>query len=158
MSAEAAPTQADTLSFDALQLSREVRAALADMGYEKPTPVQVAVWEPAVASRDVVVQARTGTGKTTAFGLPLMDKLVRKSQNAAQALILCPTRELALQVSRELEALGRTKGITTTAVYGGATMGKQIDAIKRGAQIIAGTPGRVLDHIRRGTLDTRNIK
>lgn len=165
MSAETAPSQnSDTaspeeeaLSFDRMPLSSDVRRSLDEMGYERPTPVQAAVFEVASAGRDAIVQARTGTGKTAAFGLPLVEKLVDK-EGAAQALVLCPTRELALQVSREIDALGKHRGITTVAVYGGAAMGRQIDQIERGAQIVVGTPGRTLDHMRRRTLNAKAIK
>ncbi|MBW2524682.1 MAG: DEAD/DEAH box helicase, partial [Deltaproteobacteria bacterium] len=145
-------------SFDQLPLSEPVREALRDMGYSEPTDVQLAVWEPAVAHRDVVVQARTGTGKTAAFGLPIVDRLIDPSQSAVQVLILCPTRELALQVSRELDQIGTHKAIRTVAVYGGASMPRQVDALSRGVPIVAGTPGRVLDHLKRGTLDASHIK
>jgi ATP-dependent RNA helicase DeaD len=145
-------------SFAQMPLSDEVRKALDTMGYERPTPVQVAVWELAVAGRDVVVQARTGTGKTSAFGLPLIDRIVDRKKAKVQALILGPTRELALQVARELEQLCAFTKISTTAIYGGAPIGRQVDAINAGTQIISGTPGRVLDHLRRGTLDPASIK
>src|SRR5215831_10197531 len=85
-----------TATFDVLPLSAEVRRALVEMGYVHPTPVQIAVWEPATRGKDAVVQARTGTGKTTAFGLPIVDHLVRRSSPQVQVLALCPTRELAL--------------------------------------------------------------
>jgi len=145
-------------SFDALPLSDEVRTALREMDYQVPTPVQLAIWEPATGSRDVVCQARTGTGKTAAFGLPMLERHVRRSQKNVQALVLCPTRELALQVARELEALAKHLEVGITAVYGGAPIGRQIDAIKAGAQIVVGTPGRVLDHLRRGTMSADNIR
>lgn len=147
-----------TATFDVLPLSSETRSALTEMGYTHPTPVQRAVFEPAARGVDVVVQARTGTGKTTAFGLPLVDKLVRRSEQRVQALVLCPTRELALQVSSEVERLGKPRAVRVTAVYGGAGMGKQIDELQGGAQIVVGTPGRVLDHIRRGTFDTKTVR
>ena len=153
--AESAKTEA---TFDDLPLSPEVKRALEAMGYRNPTPVQLAVFEPAVEGRSLVVQARTGTGKTTAFGLPLVDRLVRSSGKGVQAMVLCPTRELALQVSREVERLGQFRGITTAAIYGGASMSKQVEAIAAGAQIVVGTPGRVLDHLRQRTLDPSNLR
>ncbi len=146
------------LTFDAIPLTPEVRRAIDAMGYVNPTPVQVAVFEPAVRGKSLVVQARTGTGKTSAFGLPIIDQLVRKSDKRVQALILTPTRELALQVSRELDKLAAIRGIKVLAIYGGAPMGQQIEALADGTQIVSGTPGRVLDHIRRGTLDTSGIR
>jgi ATP-dependent RNA helicase DeaD len=153
--AESAATEP---TFDVLPLSPEVRRALDVMGYKHPTPVQRAVFEAASEGRSLVVQARTGTGKTAAFGLPLIDRLVRPSVKAVQALILCPTRELALQVSREIEQIGQFRDTKIVAIYGGASMSKQVDAINEGAQIVAGTPGRVLDHLRQGTLDPSQIK
>jgi len=143
---------------DVLPLSAELKETLAEIGYVNPTPVQVAVWEPATRGRDAVVQARTGTGKTAAFGLPIVDHIVKRSAAHAQVLALCPTRELALQVTAELERLGKRKGVRVVPVYGGAPMPRQVEAIAAGAQVIVGTPGRVLDHLRRGTLDPRSIR
>ena len=145
-------------TFDVLPLSAETRRAVDELGYVHPTPVQRAVFEPAARGRDLVVQARTGTGKTAAFGLPLVDGIVRKKDLFTQALVLCPTRELALQVTRELEALGKHKETRIAAVYGGAPMPRQIAQIQAGAQILVGTPGRVLDHLTRGTLDASKIR
>jgi ATP-dependent RNA helicase DeaD len=145
---------APLVTFDAIPLTSDVRKAIDDLGYTEPTPVQRAVFEPASRGRDLVVQARTGTGKTAAFGLPLIDSLVKANRPAVQAMILCPTRELALQITRELSAIAKHRGTKVVAVYGGAPMGKQIEQLQGGAQIVVGTPGRVLDHLRRGTLDT----
>ncbi len=153
-----APAEKPAPTFDLLPLSAETRRALAEVGYVSPTPVQLAVWEPATRGKDAVVQARTGTGKTASFALPIVDKLVRRSEKEPQVLALCPTRELALQVSGEIERLGKYREIKVTAIYGGASMDKQVDAIRDGAQVIVGTPGRVLDHIRRGTLPTGTIR
>jgi len=151
--AAAAPT-----SFDVLPLSEELRQSLQEMGYLAPMPVQVAVWEPVVAGRDLVVQARTGTGKTAAFGLPIIDRLIKRTVKSPQALVLCPTRELALQVGRELDLLGKHKKVTTVAIYGGAPMPAQTQALARNCPLVVGTPGRVLDHLRRGTLDPSQIR
>jgi len=148
----AAPT------FDVLPLSPEVRRAIDAMGYRHPTPVQMAVFEPAAEGRSLVVQARTGTGKTAAFGLPIVDRLVKPTAKAVQALVLCPTRELALQVSREVEQIAKVRGTQIVAVYGGASMSRQVEALEGGAQIVVGTPGRVLDHLRQGTLDPASIR
>jgi len=146
------------VTFDAMPLTSDVRKAIDDLGYTHPTPVQRAVFEFAAKGRDMVVQARTGTGKTAAFGLPLIDSVVKVNRPAVQAMILCPTRELALQITRELSAIAKHRGTKVVAVYGGAPMGKQIEQLKDGAQILVGTPGRVLDHLRRGTLDTQACK
>jgi ATP-dependent RNA helicase DeaD len=148
----------DLPTFDAIALSNEVRRAVDELGYVHPTPVQLAVFEPATRGKDLVVQARTGTGKTAAFGLPIVDQLVKKNVGAVQALVLCPTRELALQVTRELSSLAKHRGVRCTAVYGGAPMPRQIAEIKAGAQVVIGTPGRVLDHLRRRTIDPSAAK
>jgi len=145
-------------TFDALPLSAEVRRALDEMGYRSPTPVQRAVFEPAAEGKSLVVQARTGTGKTAAFALPIVDRLVRPSSKAVQALALVPTRELALQVSREVELLGQYRGVKVAAIYGGASMTKQVAALEAGAQVVVGTPGRTLDHLRQRTLDPSSIR
>ena len=150
--------EAPAPTFDSLPLSAELRRAIDDLGYTHPTPVQRAVFEPAVRGADLVVQAQTGTGKTASFAMPLVDSLVKRSVNVVQALILCPTRELALQVNREVEALGKHRNIKCTAVYGGAPMPRQVEAIQDGAQVVVGTPGRVIDHLRRGTLDPTGIR
>ncbi len=145
-------------NFDVLPLSSELRKAIDELGYTHPTPVQRAVYEPASRGLDLVVQARTGTGKTASFGLPLIDVLVRRNQIATQALILCPTRELAVQVHRELERLGKYRGLSIVAIYGGAPMSRQFEALRAGAQIVVGTPGRVLDHLQRESLSPSNIR
>jgi ATP-dependent RNA helicase DeaD len=151
-------TQPAPPTFESLPLSPEVRKAVEALGWVHPTPVQNAVLEPATRGKSLVVQARTGTGKTGAFGLPIVDQLVRRTTAKVQALILTPTRELALQVAREIEHLGQFRGVKVTAIYGGAPMGRQVDALQQGTQVVCGTPGRVLDHIRRGTLDTSQIR
>src|SRR6266511_3771436 len=108
-----APTPPPT--FEVLNLSKETLEALASMGYTHPTPVQREVFEPAVRGKDAVVQARTGTGKTAAFGLPIVDHLIRRSLPHPQVLVLCPTRELALQVSGELSRLGKRRNVKILA-------------------------------------------
>jgi ATP-dependent RNA helicase DeaD len=145
-------------TFDAMALSPDVRQALDSLGYVHPTPVQLAVFEPAARGKNLVVQARTGTGKTAAFGLPIIDQIVRRGVPKVQALILTPTRELALQVARELESLGKNRGLRVVAIYGGAPMAKQVEELASGAQIVSGTPGRVLDHLRRKTLDPSALR
>jgi ATP-dependent RNA helicase DeaD len=145
-------------TFDVLPLSTDVRRAIDAMGYLHPTPVQLAVFEPAAEGRNLVVQARTGTGKTAAFAMPIIDRLVRPSVRGVQALVLCPTRELALQVAREVEQIAKFRGVKVVAIYGGASMTKQVEALQAGAQIVAGTPGRVLDHLRQKTLDPSGVR
>lgn len=149
---------ATSVTFAALPLSADVRRAIDELGFVNPTPVQLAVFEPASRGKSLVVQARTGTGKTAAFGLPIIDTLVRKGVDSVQALVLTPTRELALQVARELSALAQYRGTKVTAIYGGAPMGRQVEALASGTQVVVGTPGRVLDHLRRGTLDPSHVR
>ncbi|MET0285713.1 MAG: DEAD/DEAH box helicase [Polyangiales bacterium] len=144
-------------TFDAIPLSPAVRRAIDELGFVTPTAVQRAAFEPAALGNDLIVQSRTGTGKTLAFGLPLVDRLTYEG-HGLQALILAPTRELALQSQRALEQIGKYKGLRTAAVYGGAPMERQVQQLKQGAEIVSGTPGRVLDHIKRGTLDPAGIR
>lgn len=157
MSDENSPPDDAPLTFDAIPLSPAVRRAVDELGFLHPTAVQRASFEPAVLGHDLIVQSRTGTGKTLAFGLPLVDRLVYEG-HGLQALILAPTRELALQSQRALEQIAKHKQLRTVAVYGGAPMERQVAALKQGAEIVSGTPGRVLDHIKRGTLDPLGIR
>src|ERR1700736_2800520 len=140
-----------TTSFADLPISEELRKGIAERGYTQPTPVQAAVLAPILAGRDLIVRSKTGTGKTAAFGIPLLERIAAGTRKAS-ALVLCNTRELALQVAQEIEALGKYKDLRVTAIYGGAGMGAKTDALTEGAEIIVGTPGRVYDHIRRGNL------
>ena len=144
-------------TFDSLALSADVLRAIDEMGYALPTPVQIAAYGPTVDGKDLIVQAQTGTGKTAAFGLPLVDRMVR-SDGGAQVLILAPTRELSLQSAKEIGRIAKYRDLRCVAVYGGAPMDRQVRELQGGAQIISGTPGRVLDHLRRGTLDASAIK
>ncbi|HEX8825688.1 MAG TPA: DEAD/DEAH box helicase [Archangium sp.] len=139
------------VSFDDLNLSEPLRRGIAERGYTHPTPVQAKAFRPVMDGRDLIVRSKTGTGKTAAFGLPLLEKISSEDKRV-RALILCPTRELALQVSEELASLGKHKGVKVAAIYGGASMKQQEDALDEGTQIIVGTPGRVFDHINRGNL------
>lgn len=145
-------------TFEELGVGSEVSLALTEMGFLGPMPVQSAVYRPMVEKRDILVQSRTGSGKTAAFGIPLCDKLLDESQPVVQALCLVPTRELALQVATECKKIGKHRNFQVSAIYGGAPMGRQIDELKAGAHIVAGTPGRVLDHLRRGTLNLQNVR
>jgi ATP-dependent RNA helicase DeaD len=148
---------APNATFDALPLNAEVRRAIDEAGWTTPTPVQLAAYEPASEGKDLVVQARTGKGKTAAFAIPLVDKRVR-GDGGAQVLILAPTRELALQSAREIERIGVHRGIKAVAIYGGAPMDKQVRELEQGGQIVSGTTGRVLDHLRRGTLNAEGLR
>ena len=139
------------ISFEDMKLSEPLRRAITERGYTHPTPVQAKAFQPVMEGRDLIVRSKTGTGKTAAFGLPLLEKISPEDKHV-RALILCPTRELALQVADELRALGQHKGIKVAAIYGGASMKQQEDALEEGTPIIVGTPGRVFDHINRGNL------
>lgn len=156
-SAQPAALEPESPTFDALPLSTEVRRAIDAAGWVHPTPVQLQAYRLAVEERDLLVQSRTGTGKTGAFGIPLVDRLVRPGEGT-QALVLAPTRELALQSAGEIGKLGKNRGLRTCAVYGGASMEKQVKELAEGAEIVSGTPGRVLDHLRRGTLDAKRLR
>ncbi|HYX93126.1 MAG TPA: DEAD/DEAH box helicase, partial [Myxococcaceae bacterium] len=139
------------IGFDDLPMSEELRRAIRERGWEHPTPVQAKAFEPVVHGRDLIVRSKTGTGKTAAFGLPLLHKL-NAGERRVKVLVLCPTRELALQVATEIGELGKHKDLRVAAIYGGASMRDQEDALRGGAALVVGTPGRVADHIRRGNL------
>jgi len=127
------------------------------MGYEQPTPVQQEAIPLALAGKDLVVQSRTGTGKTAAFGIPMVEQ-IDAEKPVVQAMALAPTRELTAQVCEELARIGSGRGLRAQAIYGGESIGKQIDGIRAGAQIVVGTPGRVLDLLKRGELKLDDVK
>ena len=143
---------------DIIGLSPEVAQAIEDMGFEAATPIQEAAIPPMLEGKDIIGQAQTGTGKTAAFGIPLVEKL-DVTDRSVQALVLCPTRELALQTAGELMKLSRHRpGTRVTPVYGGQPIERQLRALEAGTQVVVGTPGRVMDHMNRGTLDISKIK
>ena len=140
------------MKFEELQLYPEILRAVTEMGFEEATPIQAQAIPAVMSGRDVIGQAQTGTGKTASFGIPLLMKMSPDSRKT-QAIILCPTRELAIQVCNEIRSLGKyLHGIKVLPVYGGQEINKQIRSLKGGAQIIVGTPGRVMDHLRRRTI------
>jgi len=139
-------------SFESLGLPAPILQALADAGYEQPTPIQAQSIPPLLAGCDLLGQAQTGTGKTAAFALPLLSRL-DTARNDTQLLVLTPTRELAIQVAEAFQTYARhLAGFHVLPVYGGQEYGGQLRALRRGAQVVVGTPGRVIDHMRRGTL------
>lgn len=148
-----------TMTFEQTGLKPEILSAISEMGFVQPTPIQEKTIPHLINnSNDLVALAQTGTGKTAAFGLPLLNRIDMNSKNV-QALILCPTRELCLQITRDLEAFSKNiKGFKNIAVYGGADIGKQIRELRNGGQIVVGTPGRTHDLIRRNVLKVNKIK
>ena len=147
----------ESARFGELELHPDILHAIADLGYMAPTPVQARSIPILQRGRDLLAQAQTGTGKTAAFGIPILERIDPKLKKP-QALIIVPTRELATQVTRELGGLGKYRHAHEVAIYGGVGYGPQEQALKRGATIIVGTPGRLLDHIERGTLDTSGLR
>ena len=149
----------DAGGFAELALAPELCRALSALGYEEPTPIQRAAIPPLLAGRDLVGQAATGTGKTAAFALPVLQRIFDRSGRAGVfALILVPTRELAIQVSEAMDSYGRDVGVRTLPVYGGQPIGRQLRALDRGVDVVVATPGRALDHIARGTLDLSGLE
>jgi ATP-dependent RNA helicase DeaD len=155
---EAPPPEPKGPSFAELGLRPEVLRAIEEMGFSEPMKVQAATFPPIREGRDLMVQSRTGSGKTAAFGIPFANSIVNADDKFVQALVLLPTRELALQVAAELSKIAAHSGIVVVPVYGGAPMGRQVELLRAGGQIVCGTPGRVLDHLRRGTLNLDRVK
>src|SRR6186997_3589469 len=149
MSAPAVPA-----SFASLGLPRELSDVVAELGYEEPTPVQRETIPLLLEGRDLLGQAETGTGKTAAFALPMLQRIAQSKPKARQTcgLVLVPTRELAMQVAEAVHKYAKGVALTVLPLYGGAPMHQQIRALERGAHVVVATPGRALDHMRRGTL------
>jgi ATP-independent RNA helicase DbpA len=149
---------APTLGFDALPLRAATHSNLTQLGYTQMTPIQSASLHLTLAGRDVIAQASTGSGKTAAFGLPLVEKLDPAMQDA-QALVLCPTRELAEQVTQEIRRLARSVGnVKVVTLCGGVALRGQTQSLEHGAHVVVGTPGRILDHLERGSLQLQAVK
>ncbi|MDO8210670.1 DEAD/DEAH box helicase [Conexibacter sp. CPCC 206217] len=156
--APATPASSDTDTFADLALRPELLDALARLGYEEPTPIQRESIPPLLEGRDLLGQAATGTGKTAAFALPILERLSPGRQDLPPtALVLVPTRELAVQVSEALHRYGRSLGARVLPIYGGQPIGRQLQALKRGVDVVVGTPGRVQDHISRNTLRLQTL-
>jgi ATP-dependent RNA helicase DeaD len=144
-------------TFQEFGLEPKILRAITEMGFEESTPIQEMAIPLAMEGRDLIGQAQTGTGKTAAFGVPLIHKIAIQEERIV-ALIMCPTRELAIQVAEEIGKLGRFKGIRSLPIYGGQDIVKQIRALKKKPQIIIGTPGRLLDHINRKTIKLDDVQ
>jgi ATP-independent RNA helicase DbpA len=143
--------------FESLSLSPSLLAVVAELGYDEPMPIQVECIPLLLAGRDVIGQSKTGSGKTAAFSLPILQNL-DVDRRELQALIVCPTRELSAQVARELRKLGRRhQGLQVLEVCGGQPIRAQTSALERGVHVAVGTPGRLLDHLRRGTMELRSV-
>ncbi len=149
-------TTTQTDRFGDLVLEKRLVAALKEMGFEEPSPIQQQAIPLLMEGRDIIGQAQTGTGKTAAFGIPIIQGI--EERRHIQALVLSPTRELAIQVAEEVGKIGCTKRIKVVPVYGGQPIDRQIRALKSGVQIVIGTPGRLLDHIRRGTIKLAHVR
>src|ERR1700761_9821785 len=144
-------------TFADLRLDPVILEAVRDVGYEAPRPIQEEEIPPLLEGRDVIGQAQTGSGKTAAFGLPML-QYVDPSDQEVQALVLTPTRELCIQVTQALRAYGARKGIQPVAVFGGAPIRPQVDQLKQGAQVVVGTVGRVMDLMNRHELVLSDVR
>lgn len=146
------------MRFDELDLHGSLLRAVTEMGFEEMTPIQAQAIPVVLSGKDIIGQAQTGTGKTAAFGLPVLQNIDPKKKTL-QAVILCPTRELAIQVSEEMHKFAKfLHGIKIVPIYGGQEIVRQIKALKAGTQIVIGTPGRVMDHMRRKTVKFDDVK
>ena len=154
-----ANTNDDPVGFADLGLRPELLTALGALGYEEPTPIQRETIPPLLAGRDLLGQAATGTGKTAAFALPILHRLSRRGRgDAPTALVLVPTRELAMQVSEAMHKYGRELDARVVPIYGGQPIGRQLQALSRGVDVVVATPGRAIDHIRRNTLHLEDVE
>jgi ATP-dependent RNA helicase DeaD len=144
-------------NFNDLNLSEDVLRGIKALGFEKPSPIQAQSIIPLLEGRDVIGQAQTGTGKTAAFSIPMVES-IDFSEKKVQGLVLVPTRELAVQIAKHISRISRYTGIQVCPIYGGEKINRQIKKLERGVQIVVGTPGRVIDHLERGTLKLRAIR
>ena len=145
-----------TTEFTELKLHPQLVQTVSDLGYESPTPIQVDIIPAMLAGQDVIGQAQTGTGKTAAFALPIIQNL-DPNLRTVQALVLAPTRELAMQVAEATHRYGSAFNVQVLPVYGGTPYGRQISRLKRGVDVVVGTPGRLLDLIQKGVLDLSHV-
>lgn len=146
------------MNFDDFNISEDIRKAIAEMGFTSPTPIQEIAIPEALNGLDLIGQAQTGSGKTLAFAVPILEKIFIPDKSP-QAIVLCPTRELCMQVASEIAKLGsKIKKLKVLSVYGGQPIGKQTRVLKKGVHVVVGTPGRVIDHIQRGNLDLIGIE
>ena len=144
-------------TFNEMSLSEPVRRAIADLGFEEPTPIQAQSIALLMQGRDLIAQAQTGTGKTAAFGIPMLEA-IEPGQKTPQGLVLAPTRELAIQDAEAIHTYGKYIPVHVVPIYGGQSIERQFQMLRRGADVVVGTPGRLMDHLRRGTLSLEDIK
>ena len=144
-------------NFDQLGLAPAIKRGVYSSGYRRPFPIQAQAIGPLLDGRSLIGQAKAGSGKTLAFGIPLIQAIDEK-QHWVQALVLAPTRELAVQITLELQKIGSYTSVRIVTIYGGQSMNAQLDALRRGAHVVVGTPGRTIDHIKRGTLRLDTVK
>ncbi len=148
----------ETIKFEKLDISESIKRATRDMGFEEATPIQTKSIPYLLKGQDVIGQAQTGTGKTASFAIPILEKMDLNNKKI-QALVVCPTRELAIQVAKEIRKLAKyLQGVKVLPIYGGQPIKRQIKSLKKGVNIVVGTPGRIMDHMRRRTLKVQNLK
>jgi ATP-dependent RNA helicase DeaD len=154
------PSAPPPSSFDSLGLNPLLIEAIKALGYEEPTPIQSAALPPLLAGKDLLGIAATGTGKTAAFALPLLQRLTpgARAPHTTSALVLVPTRELAMQVAEAIHRYGQKLGVTVLPLYGGQVIGQQLRVLKRGVDVVVATPGRALDHLQRKTLRLEHVQ
>ncbi len=151
-------TEKNEISYEESGLDARILRAVSEMGFENMTPIQAQAIPVFMEGKDIIGQAQTGTGKTAAFGIPIL-QMVDPEEKSLQALVLCPTRELAIQAAEEIRKFGKyIEGVKVLPIYGGQDISKQIRSLKGNVQIVVGTPGRVMDHMRRHTLKLKNLK
>ena len=159
------PRPSSDVTFGSLGLGENIVRVLADLGAATPFPIQAATVAPILEGKDVLARGRTGSGKTIAFGAPLVESILRSQAGQRRefgrkpkALILAPTRELALQIDRTIQPIARSVGLFTTQIYGGVPQARQVGALNKGVDIIIGTPGRIEDLVQQGKLDLSEVR
>jgi ATP-dependent RNA helicase RhlE len=153
-----APRKKDLMAFQIFNFNPKVAAGITEAGYTAPTPIQAQAIPAVMQGRDVMGLAQTGTGKTAAFALPILNRLMHGGQGAVRALIIAPTRELAEQIHQAIETLGKQTRLRSMTIYGGVGINPQIQKLKRGVEIVVACPGRLLDHIGQGTIDLSRLE
>ena len=146
------------MSFDSFDLHPQIAAGVKALGYSTPTPIQRRAIPPILQGQDVLGLAQTGTGKTAAFVLPILQRLVKAHRGCIQALVIAPTRELSDQINAAFETLGRQTHLRSLPIYGGVPIAPQIRKLRSGVEIVVACPGRLLDHIRQGTIRLSNLE